>query len=70
MPSYNHVLIVDVDHCVNCGTCREWCLHGAIEQKQGHVEINEYECTRCDRCIEPCPTNCIDSIFTLQDKDL
>ncbi|MDO5850168.1 MAG: 4Fe-4S binding protein [Methanobacteriaceae archaeon] len=58
---------VEKDLCVGCGSCKNLCMHGAIELKRdlgpviiySHIDINQDKCVGCYLCEENCPVNAI-----------
>ncbi|MBW2038366.1 MAG: DUF362 domain-containing protein [Deltaproteobacteria bacterium] len=45
--------------CVGCGTCVEWCAHGAIEIKDEKAFIDPDRCVGCGECYVICPQGAI-----------
>lgn len=43
--------------CISCGVCEKACREGAIQIKDGKIEINQYKCNYCGRCAFSCPTD-------------
>ena len=43
--------------CISCGVCEKACREGAIQIKDGKVEINQDKCNYCGRCAFSCPTD-------------
>lgn len=58
---------VDKDLCVGCGSCKNLCMHGAIELERdlgpviiySHIDIDQDKCVGCYLCEENCPVNAI-----------
>ncbi len=44
--------------CTNCGTCIEYCIHGAISLKKGKIVRSDY-CRQCGRCAMYCPSKAV-----------
>lgn len=47
--------------CTLCGICVEGCPFGALEIKDGKVELNA-SCKMCRLCVKKCPQNAIDLV--------
>jgi uncharacterized protein (DUF362 family)/Pyruvate/2-oxoacid:ferredoxin oxidoreductase delta subunit len=45
--------------CVRCGICQSHCPQGAIESREGKLEIRTRDCIRCFCCQEFCPQGAI-----------
>ena len=43
--------------CISCGVCEKACREGAIQIKDGKIEINQDKCNYCGRCAFSCPTD-------------
>ena len=43
--------------CISCGVCEKACREGAIQIKDGKVEINQDKCNYCGRRAFSCPTD-------------
>lgn len=41
-------------YCVGCGICISRCESGALELKDGRVEIEPEKCIGCGNCLHPC----------------
>lgn len=46
------------EKCTLCGLCVNECPFGAIEIKEGKIEINE-KCTLCGLCVKVCPSEAL-----------
>jgi len=46
------------DNCTGCGTCIEYCIHGAISVENGKSVRSEY-CRLCGRCAMYCPSKAV-----------
>ena len=57
----NPPLYIDMDECINCDTCIRYCpsSFGAIFNHGIDVIILPELCSGCNKCIEPCPVDCI-----------
>ncbi len=44
---------VDLNKCIRCGICAEWCPGGAIDRLSLKIEDNL--CIRCFSCVKRCP---------------
>lgn len=56
----NYKPVVNLDTCINCGTCVKFCPIGCIEQTDVGVEIDYDFCKGCGICATECPTNSIE----------
>ncbi len=45
------------DDCIDCGACKEECPVGAIEEKDGKMEIKADTCISCGSCASVCPVD-------------
>lgn len=53
--------IVDIKHCVSCGSCVKECLLGAINVWKGcYAKVQEERCVGCGKCAKACPVGCIE----------
>ena len=43
--------------CISCGVCEKACREGAIQIKDGKIEINQDKFNYCGRCAFSCPTD-------------
>jgi len=46
----------DDDRCTSCGTCREACRFGAVDEQ---MEIDPLLCEGCGTCVTACPTDAL-----------
>jgi len=54
---------VEKSKCAGCGTCINFCPHGAIKIDQhGKANIDQKKCQKCGACIEACPFEAINKI--------
>ena len=51
---------IDVENCLNCGSCITSCPVEAIAQKGDKPQIDPNECVDCQTCWRICPEKCID----------
>lgn len=51
-------IIIDHSKCILCETCVSGCPFGALENKNGKIEINT-NCRSCRTCVSACPTGAI-----------
>ncbi len=53
--------VIDVDACVFCGKCYEYCNYGAIFYlpKQNVIQLTEELCHSCGACVVACKHNAI-----------
>ena len=60
------------DLCTLCGVCVDGCPFGALEIKDGTVEVNA-SCKMCRLCVKKCPQNAVvlveDEVVKTVDKD-
>ncbi len=52
-----HTAVIDKDKCVECGTCREMCRFGAVDET---FFIDPVDCEGCGVCVHFCPESAID----------
>lgn len=58
---------VEEDLCIGCGSCKNLCMHGAINLERdlgpviiySHIDVNQDKCVGCFLCEENCPVNAI-----------
>lgn len=57
----NPPLRIDMDICINCDACFRACPRpfGAIFNHDIDVIIIPELCSGCNKCIDPCPVDCI-----------
>jgi uncharacterized Fe-S center protein len=46
---------VDLDRCLACGRCVEWCSANALSVKSGKIDIDRSQCVGCGECFLSCP---------------
>jgi len=51
--------VVDMEKCIGCGICENYCLYGAIKIRDGVAKISEVVCTGCGNCVDVCPEQAI-----------
>ena len=54
--------IVDMDECILCGKCQDFCLSGVftVDNARGMVDIDhENKCWGCGDCVGWCPANAV-----------
>lgn len=49
------VVFIDVEVCVQCGTCVEECPAAAISL-EGVPVVNVEDCVSCGTCVDVCPS--------------
>lgn len=47
---------LDEKGCINCGWCKQCCLHLAITMQNGRPVIDQKQCEVCGMCVAVCPT--------------
>ena len=64
-------LMLDPEHCINCGECEKACpweaVYGVAGDSTGPAEdrdisvfiVEDHNCTRCGLCVQGCPTSCL-----------
>ena len=57
----NPPLLIDMSICINCDTCIRHCppQFGAIFNHGMDVIIIPELCSGCEKCLDPCPVDCI-----------
>ena len=56
--------VIHNENCILCRTCLKECKFSAIEEKNGKLQVNQYNCEGCGMCEYLCPCNAI----TLEDS--
>ena len=56
----NYTAVIDSDACVGCGTCRERCQVGAIEEEDGTMRVAVERCIGCGVCVTGCPNDAVE----------
>jgi formate hydrogenlyase subunit 6/NADH:ubiquinone oxidoreductase subunit I len=61
-------LMLDPEHCINCGECEQACPWEAVYSIEGDRTapavdrdvsvfiVEDHNCTRCGVCVQACPT--------------
>ncbi len=49
---------VITDSCIGCGTCKELCPQGAVDEGTPYA-IRQQNCLHCGLCLENCPVEAI-----------
>ena len=64
-------LMLDPEHCINCGDCEKACPWEAVYSIAGEGSasteewdvsvfiVEDHNCTRCGLCVQGCPTSCL-----------
>jgi ferredoxin len=52
------VVLIDVEACVQCGTCVEECPAAAISLDDVPV-VSAEDCVNCGTCVDVCPSGAI-----------
>jgi len=52
----NFVARVDMDTCIGCGECVDFCHYDALEMSDDTLSINSSYCLGCGVCVSKCPT--------------
>ncbi|MFX1316389.1 MAG: ATP-binding protein [Promethearchaeota archaeon] len=53
------IATTDLNKCLNCGECIEWCYFGARTIEDGALLFNSIRCFGCGMCVSKCPNNAI-----------
>jgi len=57
---------IDIDKCTQCGICKSHCRFNAIHpNKNGDLEVNDFQCEGCRLCERLCPVKAITSTENL-----
>lgn len=59
LASSGYVAQVNVDVCVGCAECVEFCQFGALGMGDQHSQVDFEKCMGCGVCVEGCPTGAI-----------
>ena len=51
--------IIDLDVCIQCGACAEYCRFEAVRQQDGQYRIDPLRCEGCGVCVTLCPAKAI-----------
>jgi ferredoxin len=54
LASSGYVSQVQVEQCVGCGICVEYCQFGALSLNGGHVIVDTAACMGCGACVTKC----------------
>jgi len=49
----------NLEKCLNCGECIDWCYFGARTMVDGRLHFNPIRCFGCGICVSKCPNNAI-----------
>lgn len=49
--------------CIGCMKCKKVCESGAITVTNNLAAIDVSKCTNCGKCVEQCPTHCIENLL-------
>ncbi|MFX0022816.1 MAG: hypothetical protein ACFE9S_10840 [Candidatus Hermodarchaeota archaeon] len=52
----------DLDKCVDCGTCEDWCHFGARKIVDHKIQFNPVRCFGCGVCVSKCSSQAIELI--------
>lgn len=55
----DYVAEVNVEECIQCGTCVKRCMFGAHESDGKSVIFHQDRCFGCGLCVTKCPTNAL-----------
>jgi Na+-translocating ferredoxin:NAD+ oxidoreductase subunit B len=58
----SYVNTVDMDLCLQCGTCLEKCSFGALSMEES-LKINTIRCTGCGVCVLACPEGALSLVL-------
>ena len=51
---------INLEKCINCGSCYSLCPVDAISSKKDHsIIFSEEKCISCGLCVDTCPTRAI-----------
>jgi pyruvate formate lyase activating enzyme len=56
--------------CLSCGSCRQICPAGAINNEDGIYSIDQEVCTFCNLCIDVCPVKAIERIDQVIESEI
>jgi ferredoxin len=55
LASSGYVSVVDIDLCVGCGSCVDYCQFRAISVDNGQAVVDAPTCMGCGVCVSKCP---------------
>ena len=58
-------IVIDPDHCVDCGICSSVCPSGALhfEAELQRLRFRSQQCLVCEQCIPSCPLGAISLVL-------
>ncbi|MFX1427057.1 MAG: 4Fe-4S binding protein, partial [Promethearchaeota archaeon] len=53
------IAVTNLNECMNCGGCENWCYFGARIMNYNKLQFNPTRCFGCGICVSKCPNNAI-----------
>lgn len=63
--------VIDIEDCISCGTCVDFCKHNVYAMKNGRpVVVSPNECIQgCKGCEPKCPQGAISHVGDISKND-